>query len=98
MDIKRLFSTLGRRQDTNVIYTPYGSFNLAKEDDRKRMKHVVMTLQQTTDALTRKDIADWRRAWQLAIDIQNPNRQRLYDIYRDAEAVSYTHLTLPTID
>lgn len=85
MDIKRLFSTLGRRQDTNVIHTPYGSFNLAKEDDRKRMKHVVMTLQQTTDALTRKDIADWRRAWQLAIDIQNPNRQRLYDIYRDAE-------------
>lgn len=85
MDIKRLFSTLGRRQDTNVIHTPYGSFNLAKEDDRKRMRHVVMTLQQTTDALTRKDIADWRRAWQLAIDIQNPNRQRLYDIYRDAE-------------
>ena len=85
MDIKRIFSTLGRRQETNVIHTPYGSFNLAKEDDRKRMKHVVMTLQQTTDALTRKDIADWRRAWQLAIDIQNPNRQRLYDIYRDAE-------------
>lgn len=83
MDIKRFFSGLTRR--SNTLRTPYGNFNLAKEDDRKRMKHVVMTLLQTTDALTRKDIADWRRAWQLAIDIQNPNRQRLYDIYRDAE-------------
>jgi hypothetical protein len=38
------------------------------------------------DALTRKDIADWRKAWQLAINVDNPNRQRLYDIYRDADA------------
>ncbi len=70
----------------NVLRTPYGSFNLAKEDDRKRVKHVVMALQRTTDALTRKDIADWRKAWQLAINIDEPNRQRLYDIYRDTDA------------
>lgn len=86
MDIKRFFSSLTGRSDTNTLRTPYGSFNLAKEEDRKRVKHVVMALQQTTDALTRKDIADWRRAWQLAINIDNPNRQRLYDIYRDADA------------
>ncbi len=86
MDIKRFFSSLTGHSDTNTLRTPYGSFNLAKEEDRKRVKHVVMALQQTTDALTRKDIADWRKAWQLAINIDNPNRQRLYDIYRDADA------------
>ena len=42
----------------NVLHTPYGSFNLAKEDNRKRVKHIVMSLQQTTDALTRKGMAD----------------------------------------
>ena len=86
MDIKRFFSGLTGRSDMNVLRTPYGSFNLAKEDDRKRVKHVVMALQRTTDALTRKDIADWRKAWQLAINIDEPNRQRLYDIYRDTDA------------
>ena len=86
MDIKRFFSSLTGRSDTNILRTPYGSFNLAKEDDRKRVKHVVMALQQTTDALTRKDIADWRKAWQLAINVDAPNRQRLYDIYRDTDA------------
>lgn len=27
----------------------------------------------------------WRQAWQQAIDIENPHRERLYDIYRDVE-------------
>ena len=86
MDIKRFFSNLTGRSGANVLHTPYGSFNLARKDDRQRVKHVVMTLQRTTDALTRKDIADWRRAWQLAINVEDPNRQRLYDIYRDSDA------------
>ena len=86
MDIKRFFSGRTGRSDTNVLHTHYGSFNLAKEDDRQRVKHVVMALQRTTDALTRKDIADWRRAWQMAINVDEPNRQRLYDIYRDSDA------------
>lgn len=57
MDIKRLFRELTGR-DTNVLHTPYGNIRLAKEDDRKRVKHIVTNLQQMTDALTRKDIAD----------------------------------------
>lgn len=40
-------------------------------------------LQQQTDSLTKKDIADWRLANQAAIDYENPNRLRLYDIYAD---------------
>lgn len=36
-----------------------------------------------SDSLTKKDIGDWRQAWQVAINVDNPNRIRLYDIYRD---------------
>ena len=51
----------------------------------KRIRKQVVQLQRQTDALTRKDLADWRNAWQLAINIDYPNRQPLYDIYRDVE-------------
>lgn len=66
-----------------VLRSPYGTFNLAKESDRRRLKKTVVELQRQTDALTRKDIGDWRNAWQMAINVDNPNRQRLYDIYTD---------------
>lgn len=69
----------------NVLHTPYGDLHLAKSSDRKRVKKMVIELERTTDALTRRDIADWRQAWQMAINVDSPNRQRLYDIYRDVE-------------
>lgn len=47
------------------------------------MRSIVAQLQRVTDSLTRKDLGDWRRAWQLAINAENPNRAPLYDIYRD---------------
>lgn len=72
------------KKSRNLIQTPYGTLSLAKKD-AQRFKKTVMQLQRTTDSLTRKDIGDWRNAWQLAINIDNPNRQRLYDIYRDVE-------------
>lgn len=68
-----------------VLHTKYGDFNLASKKDMARLRKQVVELQRQTDALTRKDIGDWRNAWQLAINIDNPNRQRLYDIYRDVE-------------
>ena len=84
MDIKNFFSGMfGNRQ--NTLHTPYGNFNLEKAADRRRIKKTVIELQRTTDALTRKDIGDWRLAWQTAINVDYPNRQRLYDIYRDVE-------------
>lgn len=83
MDIKGFFSRLTGQQQ--ILHTPYGNFNLAKAADPKRVKSVIISLQRTTDALTRKDIADWRSAWQMAINVDSPNRQRLYDIYRDVE-------------
>lgn len=66
-----------------VLHTKYGDFNLAKDADRRRLRKTVVELQRQTDALTRKDIGDWRQAWQMAINVDSPNRQRLYDIYTD---------------
>lgn len=68
-----------------VLLTPYGKYNLAKRKDRRNLERQVVDLQRTTDSLTRKDIGDWRAAWQMAINVDSPNRQRLYDIYRDVE-------------
>lgn len=66
------------------VDTPYGHFNLAKESDRTKLKKMVVDIQRTTDNLTRRDIADWRAAHQMALSVDNPNRIRLYDIYNDA--------------
>lgn len=53
--------------------------HLKKGDLRK----IVAELQRTTESLTRKDLGDWRQAWQRAVNVENPNRAPLYDIYRD---------------
>ena len=74
-DIKKRFAG-----GDHVLRTKYGDFNLAKESDRKKIKKLVVELQRTTDALTRKDIQDWRNAWQLAINVDSPNRAALYDL------------------
>ena len=70
-------------EQDNTIRTPYGDFRLAK-GDYKNVKKVLVEMQRSTDALTRMDLQDWRNAWQMAINVDSPNRQRLYDIYRDA--------------
>lgn len=85
MDIKNFFSGMLGNKPQDMLHTPHGEFNLAKGSDRKRVKKMVIELQRTTDALTRKDIADWRYAWQMAINVDHPDRRRLYDIYRDVE-------------
>jgi hypothetical protein len=86
MDIKGILSGMfGNSGSQNILHTAHGDFNLAKDSDRRRLKKMVIELQRTTDALTRRDIADWRAAWQMAINVESPNRQRLYDIYRDVD-------------
>lgn len=62
----------------------------AKQEPQKKVekilkKKAVVELRRTTDALTRKDLGTWRSAWQAAINVDNPDRRRLYDIYRDVE-------------
>lgn len=57
---------------------------LARKASSKQGLKLTAQLLQQTDTLTKKDIADWRSAHQMAIDYENPNRCRLYDIYADA--------------
>lgn len=80
-DIRHLFGGA----DKKVLRTKYGEFNLAKEVDRKLLRRKVFELQRETDALIRRDLHDWRTAWQLAIDVDNPDRRVLYDIYKDVD-------------
>lgn len=56
---------------------------LARALASKQGVKISAMLQQQTDSLTKKDLADWRAANQVAIDYENPNRCRLYDIYAD---------------
>ena len=60
-------------------------FNLASAKDRRRLQSLTVELKLQAEALTQKDMRSWRQAWQQAIDIENPRRERLYDIYRDVE-------------
>lgn len=65
-----------------VLHTKFGDLLLAGKDTRQA-KHLLAQLQRTTEALTKSDIKKWRAAWQRAISVESPNRQMLYDIYRD---------------
>lgn len=71
-----------KRYDSSMIA---GNFNLASNSDRKRVQAMTVELKLQADALTQKDMRSWRQAWQQAINIENPHRERLYDIYRDVE-------------
>lgn len=72
-----------QKQQGKVLHTTHGTLNLARSSDRKRLQSIIVSLQRATDALTKKDIGDWRKAWQLAVNVENPDRRWLYDIYRD---------------
>ncbi len=84
MDIRNFFSNITGRKN-QVLHTPIGKFNLARSKDRQRLQNTIIEIRRSSDALTRKDIADWRQAWQSAINVDYPNRRKLYDIYRDVE-------------
>lgn len=85
MDIINNIRNFWTGNSDRVLKTPYGNFNLAHKGDVQKLQKAVISLQRQTDALTRKDIGDWRQAWQLAINVDQPNRGPLYDIYRDVE-------------
>lgn len=57
--------------------------NRMKRADIEKAHKLLVDLQVQTEMLTKKDIGAWRMAWQRAIDVQNPNRCALLDIYTD---------------
>ena len=48
-----------------------------------KRKNLIMLLDQHTQSLTKQDVGRWRSAWQMAINVENPRRVNLYDIYTD---------------
>lgn len=62
------------------------SLDFGSQDDRARIKELSVRLQLLTEALTRKDLKAWRNAWQWAINADQPNRVKLYNIYTDVDA------------
>ncbi len=56
----------------------------ANDKVARQRASIITELMRMTEFLSKNDVANWRNAWQSAIDVNNPNRQKLYDIYRDA--------------
>lgn len=79
---KRTIMTGRRRNEKGSMVL--GGFNLSKPSDRTKLKSMVVELALQSQALTKKDIKSWRTAWQQAIDIENPHRGPLLNIYTDA--------------
>ena len=52
---------------------------------KEKVKSMIIELANRTNYLTKKDIGDWRRAWQMAIRVEHPYRGRLYDVYTDVD-------------
>lgn len=67
-----------------AIRSTYPDIKLQK--DVQRLKKVVIELAQQSERLTKKDLHDWRQAWQMAINKERPVRWPLYNIYTDVDA------------
>lgn len=55
--------------------------NVSKE----QLKAMTIELALKTQNLTKKDVATWRQAWQMAINPENPRRMNLYNVYTDVD-------------
>ena len=80
-----IFKKIFSKRPGNVLHTPHGDFNLAAAKDVKKVKSIIASLQLNTENLTRRDIQAWRKAWQMAIDTERPDRSRLYGVYNDVQ-------------
>ena len=74
-----------KRQDRGYDAATQLLLTKANLKDKAKLKSVIVDLALQNQALTKKDIRNWRTAWQLAINIDNPNRAPLYSLYTDAE-------------
>ncbi|MFT0425906.1 hypothetical protein ACMSE9_24705, partial [Bacteroides thetaiotaomicron] len=79
---------MGNKKKGNI---PFGNIDLARPADRRRVKDMTVKLQLQTENLTRNDLKSWRWAWQQAINVEQPRRTKLYNIYTDVDVDG--HLT-----
>lgn len=73
MAIKDIISRLTGQQTVNL------------KQPSAQQRRMVIDLFRQTERLTQKDVATWRNAWQRAIDVNNPKRLMLYNVYTDVE-------------
>ena len=83
MDILNRLKTAYAAVTGEQVYSRYDMQRLAKFARSKQGMKLTAQLLQQTDALTKKDVGMWRQAWQAAINVDNPQRCLLYDIYTD---------------
>lgn len=57
--------------------------NNAEGGSTRKRQSLIALLEQKTQSLTNQDVARWRAACQMAINVENPKRSNLYDIYSD---------------
>jgi hypothetical protein len=75
----------------------FKSWNLGSQKDEtaqviEKAKTIIRQLQVTTERLSKNDIAAWRLAHQQALNVDNPRRMALYNIYDFTTDID-THLT-----
>lgn len=80
---------MGKRKNSTNLQ--FGNLNLARSEDKLKLSKMMVELKLQATALTQKDMKNWRQAWQMALNVENPKRTALYDIYTDVE--SDLHLT-----
>lgn len=56
---------------------------MKKEKQSITKSKLLVEIKQVADNLTKRDISSWRRAWQMAINPENPKRAALLDVYTD---------------
>ena len=77
------FQRLAKAVTGQELYSQNDVRRIAEFVRSKNGRRLTAELVRQTDALTQKDIAMWRNAWQSAINVDYPNRTVLYDIFTD---------------
>lgn len=81
--IEYIYNYLKRRKNERQAFEFVNQLTGGKIPTKQAVD-IIQQIKQETDYLSRKDLQDWRDAWQMAIDKENPDRTTLYDIYQDA--------------
>jgi hypothetical protein len=92
MNIRNMFRGGGNTVEIGGLRLPRyvrksdgGTLDLASAGAAKNIKKIVIDLQRSNDALAKRDLRQWREANRMAIDVNQPKRWYLYDIYHDVD-------------
>lgn len=75
--------TKGANREPSTRTVGFSQFNLADRQKVDKVRQLLIELAMKTRQLTKKDIDNWRQSWQIAINQENPKRNRLIDVYVD---------------